>query len=142
MKDKIIIVQWKIIDFSYLEIESIQKEKIKSTYLRRVVGFLRKPLVKYTFITFVLKNGKQYKELMSSTYDYLYPYNDIKDITNLLVEKNPKIIIKKPIIHDIIERLGLYGILGDKLERKVTKDGTLIIITIILFAIIWFFLSR
>ena len=140
VKNKIIIIKWKIIYFSYLEIESIQKEKIKSECVTRT-GLLGQ-LVEYTFINFFLKNGKQYKELMFSTEDYFYPYNDIDDITNLLVEKNPKIIIKKPIIHDLMERQGLFGISEDKLIIKIMKASTSIIITIILFAIIWFFLSR
>lgn len=87
LQDRFLICRFKVIDFKYSEIESIQVIQKKWSRSRS------SPHV-YYIINIELLNGKKYKIYMYAE-DATESYRGIDNITDILLEKNKNIVVKK-----------------------------------------------
>ncbi len=88
--DKIIIVSSKVDVFPYSDIKSIQKER----YHKKDNQY---PITEF-YLHINLKDETHYKIAMYSFYgDIVRPYDSIEDATDLLLERNPNIVVEKTI---------------------------------------------
>lgn len=85
--DRIIMYKYKIVEIKYKDIDSIQLYK----------GIVGHNNVSYYYYDMNLwtKNDKKYSFFMYCDDCTFEPYNGIKNITRILLEKNPNIVVKE-----------------------------------------------
>ncbi len=103
--DEIIIYKWKIETFNYSKIKSICVEKVMKAYASKVrVNHIQKD-----YINISIDDNKKYKVFMNETTSapqkYFKPYEEITDISKILLEKNKNIKVQEEIIHSEKEKI-------------------------------------